>query len=114
MEKEDKIVVLWTSGDKDVAEKVVLMYTQGAKIKKWFQDVVLVVWGPSTKLLASDSSLQEKVKGLKEAGVKVQACSVCAADYGVAGKLEKLGIEVIPMGEPLTGYLKDDWKILSF
>ncbi|MBZ4676206.1 MAG: hypothetical protein JG782_825 [Anaerophaga sp.] len=114
MSKSEKIAVLWTSGDKEVAEKVVLMYTQGAKMQRWFDDVVLVVWGPSTKLLASDDSLQEKIKGLMEAGVKVQACSVCAGEYGVTRELEKLGIEVIPMGQPLTGYLKEDWKVLSF
>jgi hypothetical protein len=114
MSNSDKLVVLWTSSDKEVATKVVLMYTQGAKMQGWFDEVVLVVWGPSTKLLASDGSLQEKVKGLMNAGVTVKACSVCAGDYGVIGDLEELGIEVIPMGLPLTGYLKEDWKVLSF
>ena len=114
MENREKLVVLWTSADKEVAEKVVLMYSQGAKMKNWFQEVVLVVWGPSTKLLASDSTLQDKIKGLKDIGIRVQACSVCAGDYGVVDELEKLGLEVIPMGEPLTNYLKNDWKVLSF
>jgi hypothetical protein len=114
MSKSEKLAVIWSTRDKDVAEKVVLMYTQGAKSKSWFEEVVLIVWGPSTKLLAEDSELQEKVKGLMATGVKVQACSVCAGEYEVAGDLENLGLEVIPMGEPLTGCLKDDWKVLSF
>ncbi|WP_291855148.1 DsrE family protein [Marinilabilia sp.] len=114
MSKSEKLAVIWSSRDKDVAEKVVLMYTQGAKMKGWFEDVVLIVWGPSTKLLAEDSELQEKVSGLMKAGVKVKACSVCAGEYGVAADLENIGLEVIPMGEPLTSYLKDDWKVLSF
>ncbi|WP_010661873.1 DsrE family protein [Marinilabilia salmonicolor] len=114
MKNSEKLAVIWSSRDKDVAEKVVLMYTQGAKMKGWFTDVVLIVWGPSTKLLAEDAGLQEKVKGLMKSGIKVQACSVCAGEYGVAEDLEQLGIEVVPMGEPLTGYLKEDWKVLSF
>ena len=114
MSKKDKLAVLWTSADKDVAEKVVLMYAQGAKMQGWFDEVVLVVWGPSTKLLASDTALQEKVKDLMEAGIQLKACSVCAGEYGVIPYLEKLGLEVIPMGLPLTGYLKEDWKILTF
>lgn len=114
MSKSEKLAVIWSSRDKDVAEKVVLMYTQGAKMKGWFEEVVLIVWGPSTKLLSEDAELQEKIKGLMNAGISVQACSFCAGEYGVAGDLENLGLEVIPMGEPLTGYLKDDWKVLSF
>jgi hypothetical protein len=114
MSKSEKLAVIWSSRDKDVAEKVVLMYTQGAKMKGWFDEIVLVVWGPSTKLLADDSELQEKVKSLMKAGVKVQACSVCAGEYGVVAELENIGLEVIPMGEPLTAYLKEDWKVLSF
>ncbi len=90
------------------------MYTQGAKMQGWFDEIVLVVWGPSTKLLASDEELQTKVKEIMDSGVKIQACSVCAGEYGVEDDLKKLGLEVIPMGGPLTSYLKEDWKVLSF
>jgi len=114
MNEKDKLAVLWTSADKEVAEKVVLMYTQGAKMQGWFDEIVLVVWGPSTKLLASDTELQDKVKELMKNGIQLKACSVCAGEYGVIPDLENMGIEVIPMGLPLTGYLKEDWKILTF
>ncbi|PWD97915.1 DsrE family protein [Marinilabilia rubra] len=114
MNNTEKVAVLWTSGDVEVAEKVVLMYTKGAKMNGWFEEIVLVVWGPSTKLLATNVSLQNRVKELIEAGVKVKACSVCAGEYNVTSDLENVGLEVIPMGPPLTDYLKTDWRILSF
>ncbi len=45
----EKLVVLWTSGDKEVAEKMVLMYTFNSKRFDWWKDITLVVWGPSQK-----------------------------------------------------------------
>jgi hypothetical protein len=32
----------------------------------------------------------------------------------IVGKLEALGVEVIFMGEPLSNYLKEDRKALTF
>ena len=61
---KDTLAVLWTSGDPDVAEKVCLMYTHAALKYKWFKQVILIVWGPSAKLLSENKSLQDKIKGM--------------------------------------------------
>jgi hypothetical protein len=110
----DKLVVLWTSGDRDVALKVCLMYTHAAKNNGWFDQVRLVVWGPSSKLLSTDLELQQKIKTMQESGIEVLACIVCANQYGVTDDLRNLGIEVKAMGAPLTDMLKSDWKQLTF
>lgn len=110
----DKLIVLWTSGDKEVALKMVFMYTLNSKLKKWWKDVTLIVWGPSSKLLSNDIELQEYLAKIREAGVELRACKACSDSYGVSEKLEKLGIEVIHMGEPLTHFIKEDYKIITF
>jgi hypothetical protein len=110
----NKLAVLWTSGDADVAHKVCFMYTHAAKKAKWFDDVLLIVWGPSSRLLAGDKELQTKVKAMIASGVVVQACVACADMYGVADKLREIGIDVKPMGRPLSEMLKGDWKVLTF
>ncbi len=110
----NKLAVLWTSGDADVAYKVCFMYTHAAKKAKWFDDVLLIVWGPSSRLLAGDKELQTKVKAMIASGVVVQACVACADMYGVADKLREIGIDVKPMGKPLSEMLKGDWKVLTF
>jgi len=51
---------------------------------------------------------------VKKAGVELLACKACADRYGVSKRLEELGINVIYMGEPLTGYLKSDYAVLTF
>ena len=68
----NKLAVVWTSGDPDVAHKMCLMYTHAAKTAKWFDEVVLVVWGPSSRLLAGDKELQTKIKNMQESGVIIQ------------------------------------------
>jgi len=109
----NKLAVLWTSGDPDVAEKMAFMYTYNAKKQGWFDEVVLIVWGPSAKLLSENKMLQDYVKKMQEAGIKVEACMACAKMYEVDGKLIELGIDVKGMGVPLSNYLKDGWKTLS-
>jgi hypothetical protein len=63
-EDPDRLAVLWTSGDPDVAHKVCLMYTHVAKTAEWFDEVLLIVWGPSQKLLAADKDVRDKVKAM--------------------------------------------------
>ena len=107
--KPDELVVLWTSGDREVALKMAFMYTLNSKRFKWgWKNVTLVVWGPSSKLLTEDKELQEYLSRIKEAGVKLLACKKCSDLYGVSDDLRRLGIEVKYMGKPLTDYLRDD------
>ena len=109
-----RLAVLWTSGDREVALNVAFMYTGAASRQGWFDEVLLVVWGPSARLLAEDPALQARVAAMQDEGVEVVACRACADGYGVTPVLEGLGIEVKFMGQPLTEMLKGDWEILTF
>ncbi len=113
---KNRISILWTSGDPAVAEHVVMPYSFYSKKAGWFDDVRLIVWGPSSKLLSENEDLQKKIVELQEAGVKVEACVMCADSYGVSDKFREMGIEVIPMGQPLSDRLKSDgeWKVITF
>lgn len=109
-----KLAVLWTSGDKDVAIKMVFMYTYNAKKAGWWDEVNFIIWGPSSKLLSEDTELQEYLLKMKKEGINIFACKACADMYGVSSKLEELGIDVKYMGKPLTNYLKSDYKVITF
>lgn len=113
MSESDKLVVVWTSGDKEVAMKMVFMYTYNAMKQAWWDDVTLLVWGPSSKLLSQDKDLQDYVKKMKESGVHVMACKACADQYGVANKLTDLGIIVKYAGQDLTKFIKER-KVVTF
>lgn len=113
-ETPSQLCVVWSSGDPGVAKNVCLMYTHNAKKRGWFDVVHLVVWGPSAKLLAENQELQAEIKAMQQSGVVVEACVACANNYGVTDALKSLGIDVKPMGVPLTDRLKGSWKVLTF
>jgi hypothetical protein len=112
--RADHLVVVWSSGDREVALKMVFMYTYNARRKEWWDDVTLIVWGPSAKLLAEDEELKEYVSKMKDAGVRLEACKACADMYKVSGHLEALGIDVKYMGKPLTEYIKGGGSVVTF
>ena len=66
---KNKLVVVWTSGDIEVAEKMVFMYVYNARKAKWFDEVSFIVWGPSAKLLSENDKLQEELKEMQEIGI---------------------------------------------
>lgn len=110
-----RLAVVWTSGDADVAHKMVFMYVYNAQKRGWYDQTLLIVWGPSSRLLAGDKDLQAKVKEMIAEGVKIQACKACSDLYGVSTVLADLGIEVKYMGEPLSRILQDDgWDTATF
>jgi hypothetical protein len=113
-EDPSKLLVVWTSGDRDVALKMVYMYTFNAKNRGWWNEIRFLVWGPSAKLLSEDAELQDYIKKMKEEGVELLACKACSDSYGVSDKLEELGVEVKYMGVPLTEMLKSDWETITF
>jgi hypothetical protein len=106
--------IVWSSGDREVALKLVYMYVYNAKKRGWMDRVMLLVWGPSAKLLSVDEELQGKLDELKEVGVELVACKACADLYGVSDKLEELGIEVKYAGKMLADMQKDGWHVLAF
>lgn len=113
MAEKKHLYVLWTNDNPITAEKMVFMYTINSLLKGWWEKVTLIVWGAPTKLVSENTDIQEKVKEALEAGVHITACKACADQLGVTDNLEKLGIEVIYWGVPLTEILQNDETLLT-
>ncbi len=110
----NKQCIVWTSGDREVALKLVYMYAANAAKREWMDHVMLLVWGPSAKLLSVDQELQAGLKELEAAGVELVACKACADLYGVSDTLAGLGIDVKYAGKLLADIQKDGWHVLTF
>lgn len=110
----EKLVVLWTSADAEVAKKMVFLYTYNAKKYEWWKDITFIIWGPSTKLLSEDAELQDYIKKMKELGIKLESCKWCSDQYGVSEKLIELGVDVKYMGTVLTEYIKSEKHVITF
>lgn len=110
----DKLTVLWTTGDPEVALKMVFMYTLNAKKHGWWEEIRLIIWGPSALLASHDERIRTEIEEMREAGIELLACKACADSYGATKSLEDLGVEVKYMGMPLTEYIKAGEKLLTF
>lgn len=110
----EKLVVVWTSSDLEVALKMVYMYTYNAKKYSWWKGVTFIIWGPSSKLLAENKELQDYLRKMKDEGIILEACQACADMYGVSDKLIEMGVDVKYMGVALTEYIKGDSHVITF
>ena len=111
MQKEAKI--LWTSDNKDTVMNMVILYAHNAKKKQWMEDVHILVWGASQKLIAQDDQIQEAVKAMIEDGVKVTACLKCAQDLGISEELTSCNIDVYYTGELLSDWIKSGETVIT-
>ena len=93
---------------------MVFMYAFKAQKNGWWDQVTLLVWGPSSKLSSENTEIQESLKKMKDQGVELLACKGCADRYGVSAKLEELGIEVKYTGTYLSDFIKSDKKVITF
>lgn len=110
----EKLVIVWTTDNKGVAENMIFMYAYNYKAPGRWDDITLIIWGPSGKLLAQDKDLQKKLKGLMRKGITIKACKGCADIYGVSDTLASLGVDVKYMGQELTEYIKNGDYLITF
>jgi hypothetical protein len=109
-----QLLVLWTSGDREVALNMVFMYTFNAKKYGWWDTIRFIVWGPSSRLLSEDEELQGEIQKMKDVGIELYACKACSDNYGVSDKLKELEIDVKYIGKDFTSMLKQGWVCLTF
>jgi hypothetical protein len=114
MSEPSKLLVIWSSADREVALHNVFMYTHNAKKQGWWEEVRLMIWGPSDRLLVEDAELQEKLRAMQADGVEVMACKACADRLGVGEALSALGVQVFYAGRALTDMLKEGWVTLTY
>ena len=109
----ERLLVLWTSGERETALNMVFMYTVNAMRFEWWGAVTVLVWGAATRLAAEDAEIQARIAAARAQGVRVIACKACAENLGVVDALEAAGVEVFYTGTFLTDWLKSGDKVLS-
>ncbi|SMC81850.1 DsrE family protein [Papillibacter cinnamivorans] len=113
MAETNRLYILWTNADLITSDKMVMMYAINSKLHFWWEEVTVIIWGATAKLVAENASIQEKIRAARQAGVHFSACKACSDQLGVSGKLRELGIEVIFWGEGLTAILKENRCLLT-
>ncbi|MDK2887080.1 MAG: hypothetical protein PWP54_1660 [Thermosipho sp. (in: thermotogales)] len=109
----NKLAIIWTTAEKQVFDEVIFPYLYNSKEQKWWDDLTLIIWGPSENLVVENTAIKEKIKLLKEKGIKILACKWCADNHKITEKLSELA-EVIYVGNSTTEILKGNYKVLNF
>jgi hypothetical protein len=109
----EKLNILWTTTNKDTIINMISMYSVNAIKYGWWNEINIIVWGGSAKLINEDKEIQEEVRKMIEVGVNIEGCLACSDKYNATVTLTGLGIDLKYMGEPLTTYLKNDEKIIT-
>ena len=86
----DKVFIMLSSGDREVALEVGLVYPLNAAKKGWMDEVKVIIFGPSEKVVASDAEVQARIKETLEQGVEVLACKWCADRMGITDLLSTI------------------------
>ncbi len=97
-----------------------LLFADRASLNQWMDNVKIVFWGPSQKTVAElpeDSEIIGLIKGIIARGGKtarIWCCKACADKYGVADKMEQLGMEVFHVGDATSYLLKLGYQMWNW
>lgn len=105
---KDNLLIVWTNGDIEVANKFPLLYSSVILDRGYWKTAHLMLWGPSIKLAKENKQIQEQLLKIQNTGVKMSACIVYVEDYDATSILNELNIEITHTGELLTKALKDE------
>lgn len=108
-----KAKILWTTDNKETALHMVCLYAHNALLKGWMDEVEVLVWGASQRLIAEDAEVREKVEAMIKDGVKVVACLKCADSMEVTPAMQSCGIDVFYTGTLLSEWIQSGQSIIS-
>lgn len=111
------VLVIVSSGEEAVEKAMTgMMYAINAKKHNWLDDVNLMFFGPSEKMIAKGAN--EQVSGLLkqaiELGITPVACRAISDRDEISTSLKGLGVDVEYVGTILSSYIKKDYQVLTF
>ena len=110
---ERHLHILWTNGDPDTSENMVLMYARNAMLNGWWDKVTVILWGAPQKLIFENEAVHLKMELARQVGVEFTACISCALNLGKEEALCEEGIEVIRWGEKLSLLIQNNKPLLT-
>ncbi len=107
-----KLLVIIATGENEKA-LTGLMYASRTLAEGWMDEVKVVFFGPSERLLVEDEMI---AKTAKEIGAveKPIACKFISDREGISEKIEDLGLKVEYVGTIISDFLKDGYIPMVF
>ncbi len=109
-------MIIITAGENELEKFISAMsFSINVKKKSYMDDVKVVFFGPSEKLLASNNTdvinLFTQIKALN---IDIFACKNVSDSFSITPKLIDLGLNVSYIGKIVTDLLKDGYTALTF
>lgn len=104
---ESKLLIIIATGDREKA-LAGLMYTRNALKNKWLDNVKVVFFGPSEKLMTSDDEIAWFVKDITERS-GCFACKAISDKEELSEKLEEAGVRVKYVGTVVSNAVKEGY-----
>ncbi len=111
MKKE--LLIHWTTDNFDTSLHMVLLYAHNTKKNKLWDEITVLVWGASQKLVKENEQIADEVKKLHSLNVKVIACEHCAAEMNTTDALASCDIDMFKTGKFLTDWIQSGKAYLS-
>jgi len=102
-----KLLVIIATGEKEKA-LTGLMYARNALKLGWMEDVKIVFFGPSERLIVQDEQVLNEVKNIAVMG-ELFACKTISDRKGISGEVERLGVKVEHVGSIISNFIKDGY-----
>ncbi len=110
---KENLAVISVSSNLEVFESMMASIASTSKTSNWNQ-ILLIFWGPSTKLLISDEMVRSKMEALKSQGVFVKVCKSSAEEFNVIEEIIWSHLDLIDTRDPVKEYQEKGWAVLIF
>ncbi len=107
-----KLLVIIATGENEKA-LTGLMYASRTLSEGWMDEVKVVFFGPSERLLVEDDFIAKTAKELS-AVEKPIACKFISDRDGISEKIEALGVNVDYVGTIISDFIKDGYVPMVF
>lgn len=104
-----KVLIWLASADVDKLKAGVLWATN-AQRNQWVDEIRVVVFGPSERVVAEDEALFEQIQGFGGS----MYCSHVAETEGLIEALETKGAQLVKVGEPIGRMIRDGYEVITF
>jgi hypothetical protein len=103
----DKVLVIIATGDKAKA-LTGLMYAKNALKREWLEDVKIVYFGPSERLMVEDADVASAAIEVANLG-EAYACKAISDRENISEKIDDMGVRVEYVGSIISDYVKQGY-----
>lgn len=114
----NSLLVIISSGE-EAPDKALtgMMYAINARKNGWLENVNMIFFGPSEKMISmaeGESQIALFLKQAQEAGITPVACRAISDGESITPKLQSLGFNVEYVGKMISDYIKEGYQVLTF